>query len=472
MSVIQRSAAKILAVTLAASCLFPALGHAAVVGAKEDPAPIVSSVEKFNKNWSKWIMQHAYSLTSIQPEKMVNGAIPSSKFQDLTFLKPLLLDKKLVYLGENTHGAAEYNLSKTRLIQYLHQELGYEVLAFESGMGDAAAAYASAKKITPEQLMKNSIFGVWWTQETLPLFAYIQESLSTDRPLILAGFDMQIQSPYSAFMKEWISGKDSKRAEAFVKADQELGEWGLGTDEKGYAKAKPELLKTYEEMKVFLTRNAESLQAAYPDNPYLLKIAERVMDNRIQVVNQYTEASIRSNISLEKQDLEPFLETMRQRDKMMADNLTWLSEKLYPDKKIIVWGHNVHIRKNNAKIMNSPYSGLKLMGDLMPERLKKQSYVIGLYMYQGKAANNVGDAYEVVKPEAGSLEHILHESGHAYTFVDMKYRKDRPGTSWMYLPRVSLDWGIMPESFIPRQQYDGLLLIDTVKPPAYIRISK
>lgn len=472
MSLLRMSVKPVLAITIAAGCLFPAARYAEAAEAKEVPAVAASSVERYNRNWAEWIRTHAYSLESIQPEQAANGSIPKEKFDDLSFLQPLLLDKKLVYLGENTHGAAEYNSAKTRLIQYLHQELGFGVLAFESGMGNAAAAYAKAESNTPEQTMKQSIFGVWWSKEILPLFDYIKQSLSTDKPLILAGFDMQIQSPYSEFVSEWVGSIDRKLAERFAKAEEELADWSFGSDENGYAAAKPGLLETYGDMMTFIKDHAETLQAAYPDNPQLIRLTQRVLDNRIQVVNEYAEASIRSNIGMEKGDLEPFLETMRIRDRMMADNLTWLAEDVYADKRMIVWGHNDHIRKQNEAVMNSPYSGLKLMGDLMPERLRKSSYVIGLYMAQGTAANNMGAPYEVLKPQAGSIEHILRQAGHPYTFVDLKYRKDGPGTSWMFEPRLSLDWGLMPESFIPRDQYDGLLLIETVSPPAYIRNKK
>ncbi|MDO3675729.1 erythromycin esterase family protein [Paenibacillus ehimensis] len=89
---------------------------------------------------------------------------------------------------------------KTRLIQYLHEELGFDVIAFESGMGNAAGAYARVGSRSPEELMKDTIFGVWWSKETLPLFDYIKQSAGTERPLIPSGFDMQVQFPYASFM--------------------------------------------------------------------------------------------------------------------------------------------------------------------------------------------------------------------------------------------------------------------------------
>lgn len=49
------------------------------------------------QDWKKWTNDHAYSLTSIQPETVGKQKIPSSKFEDLEMLKPLLHDKRIVF---------------------------------------------------------------------------------------------------------------------------------------------------------------------------------------------------------------------------------------------------------------------------------------------------------------------------------------------------------------------------------------
>lgn len=112
-------------------------------------------------------------------------------------LKPLLHDKRIVFLGESSHGVAEFNLAKTRIIQFLHQERGYNVLAFESGMGNVMNAQGQIDKQAAQQTMKDAIFGVWWTKETLPLFEYAKTTQQTDQPLALAGFDIQQQGPFT-----------------------------------------------------------------------------------------------------------------------------------------------------------------------------------------------------------------------------------------------------------------------------------
>ena len=65
--------------------------------------------------WNKWARDHAYRLESIQPAKTGQE---TDSFSDLEMLRPLLHDKRMVFLGESSHGVAEFNLAKTRLIQF------------------------------------------------------------------------------------------------------------------------------------------------------------------------------------------------------------------------------------------------------------------------------------------------------------------------------------------------------------------
>ena len=55
---------------------------------------------------------------------------------DYSFLKDILKEKKIVLLGEQTHGEGSVFEEKIDLIQYLHEELNYNIIAFESGLYD------------------------------------------------------------------------------------------------------------------------------------------------------------------------------------------------------------------------------------------------------------------------------------------------------------------------------------------------
>ena len=415
-------------------------------------------------DWKKWANDHAYSLASIQPETFNGQKIPANKFEDLEMLKPLLHDKRIVFLGESSHGVAQFNLAKTRLIQFLHQDMGYNVLAFESGMGNVMNAQGQIDKQAALQTMKDAIFGVWWTKETLPLFDYAKSTQATEQPLVLTGFDIQQQGAFTN--GDWL--QNPKLAQQFNEAEKQLAEWSSGKDLKGYQKVKTTIIDVYKQVKSQIQIKEKELQAAYPKEPHIVKLMDRTLADRIRLADEYIELTIQSNIDIEQNNIESFLQTMEWRDQAMMENLLWLAEEVYPTEKFIVWAHNDHIRKAQSDVMGSPYP-VKLMGERLPDIYKKYSYVLGLYMTSGETANNMGEPMPVLPPVKGSIEDILSSTNKPYTFIDLRNRQNERGNSWMFEPRLSYSWGMIQESLVPRDQYDGILLIDQVNKPTYIK---
>ncbi|ACA41945.1 erythromycin esterase family protein [Lysinibacillus sphaericus] len=443
-----------------ASAATPALKEQEKYGVVQQARTTTETLE----DWKKWMNDHAYSLTSIEPEPASSQKIPSNKFEDLEMLKPILHDKRIVFLGESSHGVAQFNLVKTRLIQFLHQEMGYNVLAFESGLGDVMNAQGKIDKQAAQQTMKDAIFGVWWTKETLPLFEYAKTTQATEKPLVLAGFDIQQQGAFTN--GDWL--QTPQLAKQFRDAEKQLAEWSSSKDLKGYQKEKTAIINVYKQVKSQVQQKEKELQKVYPNELQIVKLMERTLADRIRLADEYVELTIQSNIEMEQNKYESFLKTMEWRDQAMMENLLWLAEEVYPTEKFIVWAHNDHIRKAQSDVMGSPYP-VKLMGERLPDIYKKYSYVLGLYMTSGETANNMGETMAVLPPIKGSIEDIVSSVNEPYTFIDLRNRQNERGNSWMFEPRLSYSWGVIQESLVPRDQYDGILLIDKVNKPTYVK---
>ncbi|MFC7439749.1 erythromycin esterase family protein [Laceyella putida] len=147
-------------------------------------------------SWEKWLGNHANPVEKLEPSE-------EDAYRDLVFLKRVLKRKRIVMLGESSHGAAEFISSKVRLIQYLHEELAFDVIAFESGLGETHFADLYADKSIPLHTMLNAIISVWHTQEMIPLFEYVKKHKKSDVPLRLSGFDLQPTGTYHAFLRNW-----------------------------------------------------------------------------------------------------------------------------------------------------------------------------------------------------------------------------------------------------------------------------
>ncbi|MCY7484218.1 erythromycin esterase family protein [Paenibacillus alvei] len=418
-------------------------------------------------DWKKWLNDNAFSIQSIQPEQTgLDAYIVPEKFTDLEALRPLLQDKRIVYLGESSHGAAQYNSAKTRLIQYLHQELGFNVIAFETNLGNAAGAYGNVSSQSPISTMKDSIFRIWRAQETVPLFKYIQETKRTKKPLTLAGFDMQAQG--IMFSADWLG--NAKLAKQFRETELALSEWAKSLDLEGYQKVKPRYLKLYEQVKTVIPKREQALRKQFPDNPHIVQLVERAIDNRIQIVREYMELTIKANPYMEGKSLDymSMIQSWEYRDQMMAENLVWLADHVYKNEKIIVWAHNGHISKAHSKEFGITLP-LRNMGEIMQTtKYKDQGYVMGLFLGKGKNAHVTREIFDVLPPMPHSVEEIMSSFGKSFSFIDMSHAPAVPGTTWMLQPLTSYVTGISPISSIPREQYDGILFINEVTPPTYL----
>jgi len=401
----------------------------------------------------------------------------SEDYSDLEFLKPLLKDKTVVSLGENFHRVAEYSSMKTRLIKYLHEELDFDVVMFESGLGDSFMAYENADVLGSKGMMESSIFPIWHSKETLALFDYIKQQKDTDYPLYLAGYDMQFTSAYlTQFIAGWIAKVDEKQGKDYYNFELQaitdfyevINNYGLDFDNNPQAKQEiRKVLNEYEPkyraLIQFIQDNKEQLAAAYPQNEQMVDIALKTLEGRISFI---------------KMGLYGTKESYEFRDRIMADNVEWLMQVMYPGKKVILWAHNDHLAKNTSGMMTKEQGkwihSFTSMGELLHKKFKDKGYVIGFYMNSGRASTITTQQLFDIKPmPKGSLEQIVMSSGYKIAFADLSQHKT-PGksNSWMFRMNYAAEDGMTSEiiapmsmRFIPREQYDGIIVFDQVKEP-------
>jgi erythromycin esterase len=154
------------------------------------------------------------------------------------------------------------------------------------------------------------------------------------------------------------------------------------------------------------------------------------------------------------------------RDAQMAKNLTWLAEKAYPGKKIIVWAHNGHIAKGMGSLAGAqppasrPEDAFVPMGATIHRTFGNKAYAIGFTGSEGNYMNYENDQIVTVAPRpAGSIEGTLAAAGNVYAFLDYHrasgaLRKAQDGT----LSDFQSVRGVWPEVF------DGMFFVARVYP--------
>lgn len=395
--------------------------------------------------WKTGVRQDARHLRSLFSED----------FSDLQFLKPLLKGKRLVQLGESGHGYAEFNWMKVRLIKFLHQEMGFDVIAMESSMSTCDAVDKEIVKSSAAEAMRNCLFATIGTDETADLFSYIKQSKGNSgarHPLILAGFDNQSSSAIStavitARFKSLLSQIDSPLVTEIDGMEQEL-----------------QLLFTPKQDTTLSGRLAARYRL----------VAETLASNREKLLTLGKTGQAEVDMSLQEAwsrvaycEMQPYpypqIQGTEIRDKAMADNLNVLLDRIYPDKKIIVWAHNTHI----AHHWNQQHAA-RTTGVWMAEKRRQDIYTIGMYMGRGVTGIYGRDSYSAIAaPEADSLEAILANAGKRWSFIDFSQAKPGPAHDWMFKPVNARYWGSSNEQIIPARAYDAVIYIDEVTPSVY-----
>jgi erythromycin esterase len=387
-----------------------------------------------------WLAAHAIPLRSISPA--------DSGFADLQPLKQVIGDARIVMLGEASHGDGAGILARTRLIRFFHQEMGFDVLAFESSMYNCAAAdrmlQTGSDALTAVQACAYRIWSA--AQEIVPLAEYLSGAAQTSRPLHLAGFDNTIdftrpEHPPQSFITE---------LRAFLSSTGQVDAWPAADP-----RFEPLLLNVLSFAFYTDTTLVQPDSALYEDFVATLE----QMSLRIQSTAAEAERSRRPGASdpnrMESSRWVRLLEgiavlarqqpwtqqsgadvwaAVNRRDRQMARNLLWLIEGPFEGRKLILWGHNFHFMRNLRQLdaadggLNYRDEGVVPMGQDLWEALGEDAYMLATTAYEGSAAAPyASDATEWYVPDITrdqdpslELEELLAATGIESGVVDLR----------------------------------------------------
>jgi erythromycin esterase len=411
---------------------------------RPDPGPAVDAA------WSDWIKVNHNVIRSLDAG--------DTDYADLQFFKTLLAGRRLVQLGENGHCVAEFSKAKVRLIKFLHESMGFDVIAFESNIFECFQADAHAGDWQPTEMMGRSIFQVWHTEDVLELFSYIRESkLRGFHPLTLAGFDVQFSSAGrwlrpDAF-QEAVARIDPAYAAEVRRRDRDLLDT-FADIATWPAERVGQFRLFYDDLTQWFDDHASELAALYPHAPLLpLVLRQAAWSQRVQIDSETT----------------PYEQGgFNIRDLGMADNVDMLLERLYPDKKIMLWAQDYHVN-HDPNLTRVVDWDMFSMGYWLARRHRPLLYTVGFFMFEGEAAENDREVYQLAPTPAGTLEAVLYRSGAEFAFCDMLNQQENPGNSWMFSVFQWMNGGTDLQTLVPRREYDGIFYVRTVHPPPYIR---
>ena len=328
-------------------------------------------------------------------------------------LKEKIGDTEILFLGEQVHGIGTDYENFAFLVKFLHEELGFNVIAQEYCFYSFGALSEQRLNGSSAQVYRDAMY---WPQakakEFNTLFEYIDEQSETDLPIFLEGIDPRIfkRNTFIKYIDSLLTQTDLK---ILNKTEIEIY---LNTL-RNVVKLEYNDTITNSLHKEFFYNSTETIISNLTEQSQ----DPRTIQNLRNLIGFAKNAWNSEN--LEMNDADRF----QHRFEMMAENILWMKEQMYPNEKILVRLHNGHAAKNLKALKGAIPDHLipneANTGKILHNKYGNKCMYIGLTHYSGTYCNWDYKAKEIPKPENSSIEEELHNKGYDYAYIDLNEDK-------------------------------------------------
>lgn len=440
-----------------------------------------------SQNTLTWLQKNVIPISTI--DQYVNNT------KEYAPLKKILQDKDIILLGEEDHVFATTFESKTKLIKFLHDEMGFNVLAFEYDLYSLSNSYDKAITENNPAILQNSIWPFWGrAKATESLFPYIL-SAAKKSPLKVVGFDCQTFSEYPLIetIDSYLKIKKSpivnypyylRFTKIFKQAYAEASAYQYKIDEQ----QKLLLFNVIDDILFEMNLDKNKAKQSLVLNQALFNFRNNLNNLWLDQPSNYATFGQ----AIPDTSLYGFVATRQsmgannRRDKLMAENIKWIKEVLYPGEKIIIWAasehtiYNRHLATFHNMLVDTSFpfhsrfkynKGYKTMGTYVKEYYGEKVYNLGFTTLGGqvdfdRSGNN--PALAEIPVGENSFESILVKLKIKNGIIDLDKRK---------LPAEIADSTLFHNIIggFPNMSgnistfFDGIFFIRTMKPIEYFK---
>lgn len=407
----------------------------------------------------EWLSRNATPIQSIDP------TIANDDFADLKPLMAAIGNSRIVVLGEQSHGDGATFLAKARLIKFLHQRMGFDVLAWEAGLFNCHDMDSAVRNpaVPLDDAMRRGLYPIWaMSAQVRPVFEYARSVSGTNRPLEMIGFDHQFSG----------TGGGTRWRDALIafidKADPAILPESLRSS----------LLNDSRDI-VFKpdskTADIRLVTEKWKSLPGLLDAARTVLESKhspreVALMRRSVDDALLSleGIARFRESAGAFKTADNNlRDQRMGENLVWLADERYKHQRIIVWAAAFHtLHEASAIKLDSgagfSYQGVLTMGQVARKSLNNAIYTIAFTAAEGKAGDATGGrALDLEVPADTSFEGLCLTLGHQFLFVDLRHL---PTSHWLRQPISASLLGYSPIETDWSRQIDAFIFTRTMFP--------
>ena len=393
-------------------------------------------------------------------EETVYSLTPNAtnNFAELIPIEPFLKNKKIVGMGEATHGTKEFFNMKAKMFKFLVTNCGYKIFSIEATYGGTLKVndYVLYGKGDILSAMSGMEFWTWDTKEVEDLIEWMRkynESKPDIEKLKFYGFDCQSFKGSTNALVDYVKEFDKQNLDKFVKGLSILNDssryyfWTLKND-------------------------TSSLQKISQIHDIIIFIQKWFQENE----NLYISGSGKAKYELAKHNIETLKQAIllkecsskksyTYRDSCMAQNIHWIYDLENSD--VFVWAHNDHISKNEKYYFNKD----KTMGAYLKNIFGDAYYNICFVFNEGsfqaipKAASKLQE-FTVPESKKNTLTKGLSLAGINNFFIDLTTTNNKLFQNYKWTYDIGAIFNpeqlyLYSQAIKAKQQFNGLIFIKT-----------
>ena len=385
-----------------------------------------------------YLKENAVPIVDVDPHR--------KDVSDLMPLKKMIGDARVVMLGEQTHREAEAFYGKLRLIRFLHEEMDFDVVSFETDLFSANKYQSLVENPAPgvKADFTRAIYPWRRLSEFQSTMDYIVSTQTGEDPIAITGFDSQLHEAYAreslaADLKSFL-----QKTDLLIPDDAyfEILHHCLNRDYIRDREDAPslEIYDSFVKTTERLTKETRALGRA----------GNRDASFWSQTIESYG-VMLRWSLKNPPESWADMDIYGSERDIQMGKNIVWLALERFPDKKIIVWAANSHIQYNHelCRIVgrDKHLADEFLMGGVVRKALGDKAYAIAITSYEGYIGvarpGKAPEEYRIsLLPDQGrglELEEMFVYAGLDHAFLDL--RNPAAGGDWLKQPLSARPFG-------------------------------
>ena len=355
------------------------------------------------------------------PEMIAEAVEPLPEFDDPAFgrLFDRFADRRVVLLGEASHGTAEYYRARAAITRHLIAHHGFTIVAVEADWPDAAAVDRYVRhrprREAAEPPFQRFPTWMWRNTEIAALTAWMREYndgiTAPDRRAGFYGLDIYNMHGSIAAVLDYLDRVDPQAARVARERYGCLTPWqkdpatyGRAALQRGYAECEAAVI---EQCRALL---AKQLDYAAGDEDGFLDAAQNA--RLVASAERYYRIMYYGGA-----------ESWNLRDTHMFETLENILEAKGRGAKAVVWAHNSHIGDARYTDMGTARDELNI-GQLCRERFGGNAAPIGFGTHSGTVAAASGwdgqmEVKRVLPSRRDSYERLFHDAGRSRALLDL-----------------------------------------------------